>query len=209
MQIINANLTEKIFVWTPPKTGSMRSVTILSNLGFKSYKLEDNYLKPNSVFFHNHEYPIINNYKLLITLRNPYEQMVSYFKMSKSKERGDIGKLVVGPEINSNDFENFTLSLIYGNSTFTNYLSFDDVYPDYIIRTENMFEDYLKIPFINRTEYYKSGKLHHVCSTKVNQSRYEQFDYRVLYNQRIADLIYYSFINIFELGGYDRNSWRI
>lgn len=209
MQIINANLKEKIFVWTPPKTGSVRSVGILHNLGFKSYILEGTNLIPNSTFYHNHKYPIIEGYELLITFRNPYEQIVSFFKMSQSKKREESGVLSVKSEINSEDFENFILSQLEDNPEYTEYLSFEDIHPSHIIRTEFMFEDYLKIPYITETDYFKSGNLLRDCNIKINQSRYEEFDYKTLYNQRIADLIYYNFINVFEFGEYDKNSWKL
>ena len=42
--------------------------------------------------------------------------------------------------------------------------------PDYFVRQEFMFEDYCKIPFINESDLYSSGKLREICNIKMNQT---------------------------------------
>jgi hypothetical protein len=71
-----------------------------------------------------------------------------------------------------------------------------------------MLEDYLKIPYIKNTEYYKSGELEKDCLVKKNSSDYTNFDWKSLYNQNISDMVYYNYAHIFELGNYNKNSWK-
>ena len=52
--LVLANLTERMFVWTPPKTGSTTAVGILSKLGFLPYSISGKYLIPTSEEPHNH-----------------------------------------------------------------------------------------------------------------------------------------------------------
>jgi hypothetical protein len=203
--IVIANLKEKFFVWTPPKTASTTASIILPDLGFRVYKNEGIHLSPSTNFtyihnhfanfFHGHE-----NYSFITTLRNPYTLFISKYKSSLS-----------GKESTSEDFTKFLEMYLYGIESEFKHL---DCYnysvrtPDYIIRAENMFEDYIKIPFILGSDFYKSGKLLENCGVKNNKSTTKISDWKSLYNQNSADMIYYTFSHVFELGGYDRNSWK-
>lgn len=201
--LVLANLSERMFVWTPAKTASTSASTILPKLGFELYTQEEKYLKPNSsgphnhscIFFHGHE-----KYYFISTLRNPYTLMVSLFTLPTEKEKWL-----------SNFFEPFLNRFFYGKEDEAMYLpcyNYSIRIPDYIIRVESMFEDYLKLPFVKQTEYYKSGDLEKDCSIKQNSSNYNNFDWKSLYNQNIADMVYYNYAHLFELGGYDKNSWK-
>lgn len=216
MKVVNINPSENIIVWTPAKTGSVTASNILPKLGFDSFLLGDNELKSPSKFKHNNNcfhFNEIEKYKLLITLRNPYEQLVSSFKMfvgnlRAMSENKSVDKFTKSNEINKEDFKEWIISITnatkYDNCCFC----FDKISPDYIVRLENMFEDYSNIPFVKNTEYYKSGELLKDCQTKRNESLYEYFDFRELYDEKIADMVYYNFVRVFELGGYDKNSWK-
>jgi hypothetical protein len=71
-----------------------------------------------------------------------------------------------------------------------------------------MFEDYSKIPFVRASEYYKSGQLEYDCINKINQTVINELEWKSLYNQNSADMVYYNFAQVFELGKYDRNYWK-
>ena len=86
-------------------------------------------------------------------------------------------------------------------------LNYNERIPDYFIRQENIFEDYLKIPFVKKSEFYRSGQLEDLCNNKINHNE-NSYDYREYYNQENADLVYYSFSKYFDLLGYEKNSWK-
>lgn len=202
--LVLANLTERMFAWTPPKTASHSATTILSKLGFEIYTQNGKYLKSaNKEMMHNHDCVLCGEhekYSFITTMRNPYTMMVPLFKKTKEKEDWTL--------------ENFELYLdryFYGEELPEMYFpcyNYSNREPDYIIRVESMLDDYLKIPHVRHTEYYKSGELEKDCLVKENSSDYTNFDWRSLYNQNIADMVYYNYAQVFELGGYDRNSWK-
>jgi PKHD-type hydroxylase len=202
--LVLANLTQKIFAWTPPKTASTSASFILPKLGFELYKQEGGFLKPYQMENLNHHHCIFCNghekLSFITTLRNPYNMVVSHFKVPTNKEQWT-----------SEQFEQFLYSYLYEEiHDVQRFPCYDHTIrkPDYIIRVESMLDDYLKIPHVRHTEYYKSGELEKDCLIKKNSSDYTNFDWRSLYNQNIADMVYYNYAQVFELGGYDRNSWK-
>lgn len=201
--LVLANLSERMFVWTPPKTASHSSATILPKLGFELYTQEGKYLKPSSQEIHNHHCVFCNgheNFSFITTMRNPYTMIVSLFKVTSEREKWT-----------QNNFESFLDRFFYGEELPEMYFpcfNYSVRLPDYIIKVESMFEDYLKLPFVKQTEYYKSGELEKDCSVKQNSSDYTNFDWKSLYNQNIADMVYYNYAQVFELSGYDKNSWK-
>lgn len=201
--LVLANLNQRMFVWTPPKTASHSASTILPKLGFELYTKEQKYLKPTIREIHNHECVLFHEhekYSFISTMRNPYNVMVSLSKVVVERERW-----------NTDFFEEHLYRYFYGEELPEKYFpcyNYSVRIPDYIIRTESMFQDYLKIPFVKNTEYYKSGDLEKDCLVRQNASDYTDFDWKSLFNQNIADMIYYNFAQVFEIGGYDKNSWK-
>jgi hypothetical protein len=159
-------------------------------------------LDPKGVM-HNHSTNLFyghEGYSLLTTIRNPYSLMVSKYKFWY-------------PDFNFT-LENFSLFLeswFYHREDELSYLGCYNYLkrtPDHFIRTESMYDDYIKVPFITKSEYYKSGQLFKDCNQKTNVSEYSDLDWRTFYNQTSADNVFYNFAHIFELGGYDKNSWK-
>jgi hypothetical protein len=202
--IIIANLKERFFIWSPPKTASTTAYNILRKLNFKTYLSDGKSLVHHiDVPIHNHLTNIFfghENFKLITTIRNPYRLMISKFL-----NFGD------SRNINSESFLIFLESWCYGVGHELKYLNcynYSERFPDYVIRTESMFDDYLKIPFVKESDYYKSGELLNDCNTKYNQSKRLKIDWKSLYTKNAADIVYYNFAHIFELGQYDKNSWK-
>jgi hypothetical protein len=202
--IIIANLEEKFFIWSPPKTASTTAYRILEKLKFNTYSSDSKSL----VFYseepiHNHSTNIFfghENFNLITTIRNPYRLMISKFM-----------NFGVQYNLNSESFSKFLESWFYGDKNELKYLgcyNYSERFPDNLIRVESMFDDYLKIPFIKKSDYYKSGELLNDCNTKYNASEYLKVDWKSLYTQNSADMVYYNFAHIFELGQYNKNSWK-
>ena len=87
---------------------------------------------------------------------------------------------------------------------------FHERVPDYAIRLEHLYEDWIKIPFVANHELNLSGELKNLCQIKINNSpNSTKIDYwKQYYDQSLADSVYYSQPETFDLFGYDRDSWK-
>lgn len=198
----NISETHKTFVWLWSKTGSTHMSKLLQNFDFKHYWFEGNERKlkydklrqmHNCYLFDGHE-----EYKLLASVRNPYSRMVSSYKMNNVKN------------FSKDKFRDYLEDVFYGRrDNELECISLIKRKPDYFVRMEHMFEDYSKIPFIIKSDFYKSGKLKEFTEVKVNPNPEKYTDWREFYSKESADIVYYNMVRYFETFGYDKNSWKI
>ena len=198
---IRINISEKYktFLWLWDKTGTSHAKEILSNFNFSFYEVST---KPKKLIsdsitqfhycslFEGHE-----NYKYLVTARNPYTRFFSLFRMSSPQNK-----------ITIDNFRTFIEEKIQSPNNF-NCADFSERTPDFFLRLENLYDDYCKIPFINESNLKRNGTLMILCDNIVNKGK-EGFDWKNFYNQSIADLVFYSIQKYFDLLGYDKNSWK-
>lgn len=201
-QTINISHKLKYFTWTPARTGSHTFTNILTQLGFESSEInvETNQIvshnpKPlhnhTSILFENHE-----QYKFITSVRNPYSMVMSQVGAAIEND----------PEITRMRIENMMQN---PNNFFGYCVHYHNRVPDYAIRIENLYEDWIKIPFVKNHELNLSGELKKLTETKLNSRPNLEGDYwKKYYNQSLADLVFYNHPNTFELFGYDRNSWK-
>lgn len=192
--IVNISDKHKAFFWTPEKTASNLASIVFDNFDFYAYDTKRKQKVSNGVkhfhsncFFEGHE-----EYDFILTCRNPYDRFLSakgYNTMTYDRFKSDL-------EIYFSD--------LGGHIRLMKNLSIRK--PDYIIRTENILEDYLKIPFIKDSELNKSGQLEKILNTKINATTFEKS--KEILDTQLADLIYYNNIIFFDLCGYEKNSWR-
>lgn len=197
----NISEKHKTFLWLLDKTGTSHAKKVLSNFDFCFYKfLEREKILDRQEIIQQHHcnfFPGHENYNFFVTVRNPYSRFLSsYFFDNK-------GSCFV-PSVK--DFENFLSIKLYEEKISECY-SFHYRTPDYFVRLENLFEDYQHIPFVKNSQLNESGKLFDLCSKKVNENptkvRLSEF-----YTPHIADMVYFSTQNYFEMFGYDKNSWK-
>jgi hypothetical protein len=202
MSFCNLNISEEFnsFIWVNQKTATSLASKILENFGFKFYDVNGNKpIKINNEFVQQHSCCLFNGhetYKFIATIRNPYSQLVSehlFFNLYDKDEQTYI-----------DEFENFLNKKfqITNNSCF----SFKERVPDYILRVENLYEDYMKIPFIKDSEFSKSGTLKKLIDSNINKGR-QVIDWKRFYNKNLADLVYYNTSRYFELFNYNKNSY--
>jgi hypothetical protein len=203
---VNISLKHKYFVWTPERTGSTHCTNILTNLDFECgvVNKENQIIEYENKPIHNHYCRLIKNhldYKFILTVRNPYAMMLSRI-FSLSKMKSDATQKDI--ELKLEDFIQFGFTK--NNCCYC----FEKRTPDYFLRLENLYEDWSNIPFVKNHEYNTLGKLKEACNVRMNeQINTENPDYwKKYYNQRLADLVYYNYVNNFELFGYDKNSWK-
>jgi len=208
---INISEKYKFFCWTPERTGSTHFTTILDKLGFQSADLNLETKKISNFrtgVRHNHTCNFFENhwdYKFVISVRNPYSMVISRSGINESEF------------IKYNDF---TFINQFLKSRVENMMQnpfdidgccqcFHERQPDYIIRLEHLYEDWLKLPFVTNHGFNLSGELETLTKIRLNNSINEGGDYwKKYYDQSLADLVYYNHPDSFELFGYDKDSWK-
>ena len=201
------NISEKYnsFIWIPDKTATSLAVNILKNFGFTSYSIVDDKVgkeigKNNLVqqhmlkFFDGHE-----KYKFISTMRNPYTRYVSKFKFTRNPN-----KEIVDLKF---EFQEFLESEFQRRDSL-NIRNYNIRTPDNIIRVENLLEDYQKIDYIRNSEFNKSGELKSLIDLNINKNIGDWVNWKDFYNNASADLVYYNNSNLFDLFGYDKNSYK-
>jgi hypothetical protein len=213
-KIINIDPVSKYFIWTPEKTASHLCYEVFKNSDFHTYgnhngfinKIEKKYTHNNFCdLFKNHE-----DYKFILTIRNPYSLMVSYYK--------SWGCSCHVRENFKPQFEDFVQDFLYFNpsDSWVGLLkNINKRIPDHTISVESLYSDYSKLPIIKNNEFYQSNTLELKVSEIIGRPenyedvRFLPLDWREFYSVGIADIVYYYFANYFEMFGYDRNSWKL
>jgi len=223
INIFNINPTEKYILFTPPRTGSRRSLYISELLGFDTFMSTNGTLS----FYkngpsHNHTHNLFQGheeFKTILTCRNPYSIMVSEFKLS------------LGPSTSiRKDFDIHTsfLDFIYefydSNASpwyspksfkFREDLSRRQI--DYRIKIENMFESYSEIPIVKESKMYQDGTLENLVTEIIgHHSEYKNMkyltnlpeDFKEYYTTEIAEFIKSNFHELFEFMDYNIDSWK-
>ena len=186
LAIFNISENHKSFTITPQKTGSRTFCHILDNFDFHTYELCNNTLqhKSNKVT-HNHTFRLFPNhedYKLIMTGRNPYNRVVSKFKKSLESQK----------YINKNfnleiDFSEFVYSLYYpydsnlfvipktkNINSFSNFIS-EDI-GDSMMKDLNQFTGYF-ITFI----FYGNDGISNLAMAVVGD-KFESIALNILYD---------------------------
>jgi hypothetical protein len=211
--IYNYSTEHQCYLWTPPKTGSNHATFLFNHFSFysKIYKKSDEtllYDHNQRVFTHCHQYitlPEHSDYKIICTARTPFSSLYSFYNhLKKFNWAYRIGELSfkdfifnnTEPESDANRevirLHNFLFSEIEQQKI-----------PDYFVRVEHLYEDYLKIPFINGSKLHTSGILEEICSNKINvgETNSSFSDY---IDQELQDYISEKYSNYFDLLGYSK-----
>jgi len=196
------------FVWFPPKSSSSLVSWIFTYFDFRPYRVnpetnEAEFDPPIVTHFgHTYNYPPNSRQmNFIITLRNPYERLFSFFKMQKYSYWTIKLKQ---PIPTKEDFENFFYKNFLQDKIQLDRIvpKFDEGLPNCIIHRETLLEDLLKIDFIRDSKLNSSGILSEMCSRKINSSPYLPIeDYMT---EEIKEQIYEIFKVEFEIGGYSK-----
>ena len=202
---INISEKYKYFTWTPERTGSTHFTKIIDKLGFQSAVIEDNkIISYGNTVRHNHFCILFENhwdYNFLITIRNPYAMTISRVG-APTMEFNDESKKIIRTRV-ENQFQ-------ADWSSFGCCNCFHKRKPDFAIRLENLYEDWIKVPFVQMHGLNISGELKQLTNTRINeQINTEDPNYwKKYYDESLADLVYYNNPETFELFGYDKDSWK-
>ena len=201
------NAEHKSILWLPQRTGSTHCWSIMSNLGFKVYRINSD---TNEIIFNDdytknmigqvHDHNLINGhekYTLIQSIRNPYSMVASIFRM----------RTIPISESDKEKFYDFIYYAVY-DSKIREDFNYTYRKPDYFIRLEHNYNDYSKIPFVRNSEIFKSGELELKCKIPLNKNFLQVVSWKKFYTQETADIVYYNFSKIFNELGYDKDSWK-
>ena len=79
--------------------------------------------------------------------------------------------------------------------------------PKYFLRTENLYKDYLKIPFVSESKLNHSGLLYELCNMKINKS-INSVPTTDFYTMDMIDYLYDNYRNLFDIDGYEKDSYK-
>jgi hypothetical protein len=192
----------KSFVWLPPKCATNFISWVLAYFEFSSVGIDRETNQIHKIiqnklihFGHSTIFPPNNEELLFICgIRNPYHRVLSMYQ-SQAKD----------PSIE--DFEKFIDEIIMKKLVYDSLFKFSSFFngriPNYLIRTENLYEDIIKIPFIKDSDLNSSGILKNFCDKKINKS-YNQLNPDEYLTPNIKEIIYNLSSDHFDLFGYER-----
>lgn len=190
---MNVSEKHKVFLWMLGKTGSMHSFHVFTQYGFETIRPDS----PDKTFSHNHSTEMpenSENYKFICTAKNPFTRFLSLYKYNHKDSS------IWSP----NHFRSYFSKNFYENPDLFSskfFWPFRDRTPDYFIRTEFLWHDYNKIPFIVNSKFNTSGALYDFCKLKINNTvpikNPEEY-----YTQDMIDVFYEKGKKYFELLNY-------
>lgn len=196
------------FLWFPPKSSSTLLSWIFTYFDFRPYCInpltnELEFDPPIQTHFgHVFNYPPqYEKMNFIVSLRNPYERIFSFFKMTKYSYWSIMKNQ---PVPTFEDFERFFYQDFLGNEIQKERIVpiFDKKLPDHVIRKENILEDLLKIDFVRNSKINQLGILEDMCSRVINNS--PNLPIENYLTDEIKEKIYETFRIEFEIGGYKK-----
>jgi len=196
------NISEefKAFYWSPGKTGSVHAAAIFACLPFEfiecSYDRKSIY-NFHEIASHSHRMDLFEgheNYILICTARNPIHRLFSSFVyVNRFKD-----------ELNPKDFRPFLINCIDNNEfLWTGSIKNPPREPDYYVRLENLYDDYMKLPFMPTTKFASCGVLEELCGRKKNETKKFNITIQECYTDDMIDYVYTEYRDYFDKLGYE------
>jgi hypothetical protein len=200
----------KSFIWLPPKCATNLISWVLSYFEFSSVEvdIETNQIQkilPNQTSHFGHGTILPSNHTeldFICAIRHPYERVLSMYQHTSSLRNSFESPSVL-------NFEKFIDERIIKKSQGMgfSFFEFSETFkirkPDYLIKTENLYEDLIKIPFIKDSDLKNSGILKNFCDKKINKS-YNQLNPQEYLTPHIKDIIYNNSSAHFDFFGYEK-----
>jgi hypothetical protein len=190
---VNISEKHKAFLWMAPKTGSYHASFTFNHFDFISYSTAGNNLR-EKFLTHNHSmdlFPGHENYKLICTVRNPFTKLVSEFKYRLQHEE----------EFTTENFRNFFSEKSERNFDLS-FNMFKVRKPDYPLRVEYLWHDYIQIPFVYNSKLCQSGILYELCKKKMNGTIVDPKE-KDLYTKDMIENVKFVAKEYLEMFGYD------
>jgi len=195
----------KSILWTPPKTGSSHAAFMFTHFEFstkffnkETFELVNS--RPTAMIGHHHNCIItdqLKDYDVICTTRNPYSRLLSgFFYMT-----------ITQTELTVQNFRKFFAKQMDKPTILHDaYYGYSKI-PKYFLRTENLYEDYLKIPFVSESKLNQCGLLYDLCNMKINKS-INYVPTKDFYTMDMIDYLYDNYRNLFDIDGYEKDSYK-
>jgi hypothetical protein len=196
----------KSILWTPPKTGSSHAAFMFTHFDFMTKFFDKETfellkLKSQTTIVHHHNCVILNqfsDYDVICTTRNPYARLLSGFFYLTNDEQS---------ELTAQNFRKFFAKQMDKPSIlFDAYYGYAKI-PKYFLRIENLYEDYLKIPFVRESKLNQQRLLQDLCNMKINKS-INSVPTTDFYTMDMIDYLYDNYRNLFDIDGYEKDSYK-
>jgi hypothetical protein len=206
---MNYNKESKLIYWATAGCSSRRFMGAFQALG-NCYVYNPYSNKTSVNIAANHAQgipPGCENYKIACAIRNPYTRAVSsYIDLYDSGEETNFKDYIFKNRYRNypNDFDLFYYKEWEKLKT-----------PDYFLRLENAEEDLKNIPeFVNSLTISWENLIEKISVHYGGDKPLDKYDEKGhqeisrFYTQKIADEVYKHDKLVFDIGGYDKNSWR-
>lgn len=212
---MNGSHEMKFIWWGTAGCGSRTTQVFLTQAGCKDLKNYNEDFEIPRQGSHTHGQGIpegMENYPIICNVRNPYSKCVSSY-LDESNQ--------VNHENHNITYKDWLLKLTDSERVsrdVDHYYMLDwEVIgrrPDYIIRLEHMEEDLRKLPMYEHNDKFEEamgGIRNNVYKNENPRDEYRgEFQYfQKYYDQETADIVYNNHKEYFELGGYDKDSWKL
>ena len=196
---------EKMVLFLPPKTGTKHASFLFNHFDFSTdiFNKNEEIVYRNNIVEHHHCMEILKRfetYSIICTARNPYSRLISAYHYSK--------KLAEFSGSQVDDFRRYFSKTVSELEYFYKNGFFLTKTPKYFLRVENLYHDYIQIPFIRNSKLNKSGLLYELCNKKLHSNLENNMSMGEYYTKDMTDYIYTKSKSYFDLLGYDKDSWK-
>jgi hypothetical protein len=157
--------------------------------------------KFSTKIFHHHNCIIPNqfmDYDIICTTRNPYARILSAFFYTSNMQH---------KELTVQNFRKFFAKEMDNPLMLREaYFGYPKI-PKYFLRMENLYEDYLKLPFILESNISQWGLLRELCDMRVNKG-IKSVPTLEFFTMDMIDYFYDNFRNLFDIDGYEKDSYK-
>lgn len=197
---LNISEEHKAFLWLPPKTASEHAATVFTLFPFENYVCDFQRSYKEHYFGlvkHDHGLHLFQgheNYTLICTARNPIKRIFSAYIYNERRHKN----------YSVQGFRNFFSAVMNEHDCFwmMGSKNFTRV-PDYFIRQEHLYEDYLKIPFVAQSKIATCGALEELCDKRINFTEPHNLDIKECFTDDMIDYLYHEYRWYFDKLNYE------
>ena len=222
---MNISHEHKIIWWAPERCGTKATAHIFSKLGFEYFFGADEtkkHITDDGINYqsHNIEFPEkYNDYKIICSIRNPYDRMLSIFlNFTNTGSSFVCTKNRLQTFVKT--YEAFIREMLLYNKVTTvedlkirpiqnSYLykyRFESRIPDFFIKMESLEEDLGKLDFVRDSEIWKSGYIQHYLKNNDYINK-KPFNFNEVYTFESAKRVYDYSKKQFIISDYDQFSF--
>lgn len=210
---MNISIENEVIWLAPERTATSITKKIFENYNFSTKRKKNNFEPVNFLDDkQSHENIIFEeykNFKIITNIRNPYDRVFGcYNKFYLEKPLMKISRDVkekfntwIEKTFLNHGYEVFLNKFYSDDLNYLNKWTFEDINPDYIIKTESIYEDLLKLPFINSDSSEDKQFIFDLLKDNPYLNK-RYYNFNECYEFQTAKLIYHFYKPVFYKFGY-------